>query len=159
MPFPLRGRSATGAFVSATLVVISAIVVGALSAAAATEPGETGVRWAGHDIREVDSVYALPPALQSVLGVNKSGLKAIADRGENYNPTDVIYPNLPTRRFLVAGVDGASALVAVERGGFIEWLDVLLFSDINEKPTVKQAWRLSRHPNDLRHLVNQLRTR
>jgi hypothetical protein len=60
---------------------------------------------------------ALPPHLQSVLGVYATGYARLADVGEPCNPTDVIDDD-PGRCFLVGGVSDTSALVAFKIGGY-----------------------------------------
>jgi len=86
------------------------------------------VEWSGHKLREVRSLSALPRNLQSTLDVGRSGLDGIADRDEKFNPTDVVDSRLPMRRFLVAGLEDDSALVAIERGGLGYGVEVSLFS-------------------------------
>jgi hypothetical protein len=66
---------------------------------------------------ETKTLSALPPHLQSVLGVYATGYARLADVGEPCNPTDVIDDD-PGRCFLVGGVSDTSALVAFKIGGY-----------------------------------------
>jgi hypothetical protein len=66
---------------------------------------------------ETKTLSALPPDLQSVLGVHATGYARLADVGEPCNPTDVIDDD-PGRCFLVGGVSDRSALVAFKIGGY-----------------------------------------
>jgi hypothetical protein len=125
---------------------------------AISEKGEERVQWAGHNFREVTALHALPPGVQTVLGVGKPGLDGIADPGGKYNITDVVDSRLPTRRFLVAGVDKNVALVAVERGGIGWSVQVTLYSNTAQTPFVQQTWSLFESPGTLRALVDHLRS-
>ena len=115
---------------------------------------QEGVEWAGHRFQEVRTIKELPANIQTVLGVGKSGLDGIADRKGKYNPTDVVDSTLPTRRFLVAGVDGDAAFVAIEHGGLGWGLDVILFDHADQKATTV----LFESPQTLRALVERLGT-
>jgi len=97
------------------------------------------VEWSGHKLREVRSLSALPRNLQSTLDVGRSGLDGIADRDEKFNPTDVVDSRLPMRRFLVAGLEDDSALVAIERGGLGYGVEVSLFSHTDRDPRVERT--------------------
>jgi hypothetical protein len=56
------------------------------------------------------------------------------------------------RRFLIAGLDGDTTLVAIERGG-IGWnVEVSLFN----KTAVERNWTLFKSPKTLRELVDLL---
>ena len=117
------------------------------------------VEWAGHSLREVTSLRELPPAVQSTLGVGIPGLDGIANRGESYNPTDVVDSRLPMRRFVVAGLDADTALVAVEHGGFGWRVEVTAFADIQRKPIPEREWTLFETPTSLRDLAGRLGTK
>jgi hypothetical protein len=81
---------------------------------------------------EAQSLRELPAGVQVLLGV---GLPAredgIADRGENYNPGDVIVDDtIPGRRFVLGVVSGDSVVVAVERGGRGSSVQTLEFKQV-----------------------------
>lgn len=123
------------------------------------KPGQAHVEWAGHVLYEVKTLKALPQNLRTILGVEKTGLDGIADRDGRYNATDAVDPNLPWRRFIVAGMDGDAALIAVEHGGFGWFVDVTLFSNINDVPIERRAWGLYRPPRTLQTLVKAISAR
>ncbi|MEO8100479.1 MAG: hypothetical protein ABI811_22460 [Acidobacteriota bacterium] len=110
----------------------------------------------GHALREVTALRELPPGVQTALGVGALGLDGIADRGEKYNPTDVVDSSLPMRRFVVAGLDGDSALVAIEHGGLGREVEVALFSNASQNATAGRKWTLIEAPKALRDLVGSL---
>jgi len=143
---------------SAFLLAVSALVLlGSCSRTPAPpEQGRETVQWAGHTLREVRTLSALPQSIQAVLGVGNAGLAGIADRDGKYNVTDVVDSRLPMRRLLVAGVDNEAALVAIEHGGWGWGVEVTLFSDTGRSATVQQAWTLFESPRTLRALVDAL---
>ena len=79
-------------------------------------------------------------------------MDGIADRNGKYNPTDVVDSSLPMRRFLVAGLDGDTTLVAIEHGGRGWRVEVALF----KKTAVDRNWTLFKSPHTLRELVDRL---
>jgi len=79
----------------------------ALSASAAEAQG-----W-----KEVTSLKDLPPAVQQQLGVGNDD-NAIADRGEPFNSSCVVFDKTPRKRFVLGAVSGDTVVVAVEFGGF-----------------------------------------
>jgi hypothetical protein len=123
---------------------------------ATSESRQEGVHWIAHTFREVTTLRALPPGVQTALGAGKPGLDGIADRHGIYNSTDVVYFDFPTRRFLVAGLASDATLVAVEHGGRGWNVEVTLFSDIGGKAAVQQTWTLFESPRTLRDLVDRL---
>src|SRR5579872_1831801 len=102
------------------------------------KPSET-VEWSGHKLRGVRSLSGLPRNLQTTLDLGRAGLDGIADRDGKFNPTDVVDSRLPMRRFLVAGLDGDQALVAVERGGLGYGVEVTFFSHTDGTPKIERA--------------------
>jgi hypothetical protein len=126
---------------------------------ATPENRQETVEWAGHALREVSTLGALPPGLQAVLGVGNHGLDGIADRDGKYNPTDVVDSKLPMRRFLVAGLDHDAALIAIEHGGRGWRVDVSLYSNIGRTATVERTWTLFDSPRTLHALVDDLSRR
>ncbi len=115
------------------------------------------VEWRGYAFQEVRSLTELPPALRTELGADRSGPEGIADRGRPFNPTDVMVGNLPGRRFLTAGRDGETWLVAQERGGRARYLEVFLFIANERAP--KQRWALPEEAKTLREVVRLLSQR
>jgi hypothetical protein len=139
------------------VLALMALLFGAYTKAPAAEHGEHDVKWAGHIFREVTSLSALPPSVQAALGVGRTGSDGIADRNGKYNPTDVVDSSLPMRRFLIAGLDQDTALVAVEHGGRGWRVEVFLFADTNNIPTIKRRWIINKSIQSLPALVDNLR--
>jgi len=83
-----------------------------------------GERCPGVSMSEVRSLGKLPSALRKQLPGSESGLDGIADRDARFNATDVVTPNVPTRRFTLAAVGATCAVIAVERGGIARWFEV-----------------------------------
>ena len=137
-----------------TLAPTILIAVGVAMAACGSERSPTTVEWRGHVLREVSTLADLPSVIQSGLGASRSGLDGIADRGELFNATDVVDPTLPMRRFLAAGRDRETWLVALERGGRGYGVEVFLFS--LPEPTPTQKWVLLQFPRTLRDVVQQV---
>ena len=132
----------------ATLIALSVVM-----AACRAEPPAT-VEWRDRVFEEVQSLADLPPVIQSALGSSRSGLDGIADRGQPFNATDAVVGTWPTRRFLVAGRDRETWLVALEHGGRGYSVEVFLFSQ--PEPTPKQKWVLLQRPRTLRDVVQQV---
>ena len=132
----------------ATLVALAVVM-----AACRSEPPAT-VAWGDRLFEEVQSLAELPPVIQSALGAGRSGLDGIADRGQPYNATDDVVDAWPMRRFLVAGRDRATWLVAVEHGGRGHSVEVFLFSPPD--PTPGRKWVLLERPRTLRDVVRQV---
>jgi len=97
----------------ATMVMLAGIGFGGCTLAqAAGQAAATGLgSWT-----EAQSLRELPAGIQALLGVGL-GADGIADRGEDFNTSDVRADNMPTRRFALAVVHGDTAMVAVEQGG------------------------------------------
>lgn len=140
----MRGRIAA-------LLVISALAGGC------TRPGAKTVEWEGHFLKEARSLYEMPGALQSALGVGRSGLEGVADRGRPYNVTDVVDPSLPMRRLLAAGGDSAVWIVALERGGRAYSVEVFEFAPL--EPTPKQTWILNNRPKTFEQVLRNISRR
>jgi hypothetical protein len=132
----------------ATLIALSVVM-----AACRSEPAPT-VEWRDHVFEEVQSLGDLPPVIQSGLGASRSGLDGIADRGQRFNATDAVVGTWPMRRFLVAGRDRETWLVALEHGGRGYYVEVFLFSQ--PEPTPKHKWVLLQRPRTLRDVVQQV---
>jgi hypothetical protein len=86
-------------------------------------------------------------------------MEGIADRTGKYNSTDVVDSRLPMRRFLIAGLDADSALLAIEHGGIGWRVEVALISNTNQKPTTQRNGTSSESPKTLRELVDRLSLR
>jgi hypothetical protein len=68
--------------------------------------------------RPIASLGELPKEVLNLLGRFETPRPAIADIGENFNATDVILPDSPPRRRLVAGVASADCIeLKIEFGG------------------------------------------
>jgi hypothetical protein len=90
----------------ASIVVVAGIGIGCCS------PAGAGDQWA-----EAQSLRELPAGIQALLGVGLGEEGGIADRGDRFNPGDVVGSGLPRRRFALGAVNGDTAVVAVEQGG------------------------------------------
>jgi hypothetical protein len=84
----------------------------------------SGERCHGVSMSEVRSLGKLPSDLRKQLPRSEAGLDGIADRDGRFNATDVVTPNVPTRRFTLAAVGATCAVIAVERGGIARWFEV-----------------------------------
>jgi len=126
------------------------LLVGVAAGACDRSPGT--VAWHGHVLQEVRSVAQLPPAIRSSLGVDR-GPEGVADRGRPFNVTDVVDARLPMRRFLVAGHDVDTWIVAIEHGGRAYRVEVALFTADNPVP---QRWVLNDRPSTLADVVRNL---
>lgn len=80
-------------------------------------PSGPAVSWQGHRLREVTSLAALPAPVRRALGADNRGLDGMAERGGRFNAGDAVVEPLPMRRFITAGHDGDTWLVAFEQGG------------------------------------------
>ena len=96
----------------------------------------------------------IPAVLQSGLGVGRPGLEGVADRGRPFNPTDMVDERLPMRRFLAAGSDGDTWLVALEHGGRGYSVEVFLFAGPGSAP--KEKWVLLDRPTTLGEVVRNM---
>jgi hypothetical protein len=123
-----------------------------LSACGSCAPA--GVDWRGHTLHEARSLADLPAVIRSRLGAGRPGLSGVADRGRPFNATDVVRDELPMRRFLAAGRDGDTWLVALERGGRGYRVEVFLFSEREAAP--KEKWTLLGNPKTLAEVVQQV---
>ena len=133
---------------------IATLLVAMSVAMVSCESKHAAVEWQGYILQEVPALAELPAAVQSELGVGRPGTDGVADRGRPFNVTDVVMDNLPMRRFLTAGRDGDTWLVALERGGRAYNVEVFLYS--TPGVTLKQRWVLLDHPKSLADVVQQL---
>ncbi|MBI3716064.1 MAG: hypothetical protein HY255_08740 [Betaproteobacteria bacterium] len=106
----------------------------------------------GAMLAEIRSLAALPESVSELLGRNRTMFLSIADRNEKFNATDVVYQDRPMRRFALAGRNANCLLVAIERGGFAYWIELLKFEKTGE--TWRQTGRgaLRRFPASTRDL-------
>lgn len=108
----------------------AAVLIVALAACAATPvqgpraepelaeaPSGPAVSWQGHQLREVTSLAALPASIRRAIGADRQGLEGMAERGGRFNAGDAVVEPWPMRRFITAGHDGDTWLVAFEQGG------------------------------------------
>ena len=96
-------------------------------------------------MKEVLSVRSLPTQVVAILQNEGSGF-VIADRGEDYQATDVMVgKQLPFRRFVVAGVSARCALVSVEQGGRGHSVERYRLQRIGEPWQVRSKDLLSRY--------------
>lgn len=73
---------------------------------------------AGETVAEAHSLKRLPDRLREQLP-KSHGLDGLADRGEGFNPTDVVNSALPMQRFVLAAVGRSCAVLAVQFGGIV----------------------------------------
>lgn len=92
--------------------VVAACIGLAAGPRAQAGEGDDVVMW-----DEAQSLRELPAGIQALLGVGLGAAGGIADRGDRFNPSDVEGDNLPMRRFVLAILQGDTAIVAVEQGG------------------------------------------
>lgn len=73
--------------------------------------------FAEHDFTLVQRLDALPSDTLEVLS-NSNGKIGIAERGEPFNSSDRIRPNLPSRRHDVSGVSDGLVVIVTSNGGY-----------------------------------------
>jgi hypothetical protein len=97
----------------------SIVVAAGLGICCCTLAGGANADRLRNDWTEAQSLRELPAGVQVLLGVGLSPRDGgIADRGENFNVSDIWWDNMPpTRRFVLGLVSGDKALVALEQGG------------------------------------------
>lgn len=151
----------------------AAVLIVALAACAATpvaqgpeagpeaEPGPVSsgpaVPWQGHQLREVTSLAALPASIRRALGADKPGSDGIAEKGRSFNASDVVIimegvAEDPLRRFITAGHDGDTWLVAFEQGGIVHSVTAVEISG----GVARRGWSLSCCMTTLAEVVRQV---
>lgn len=75
---------------------------------------------------EVASLHGLPSPVLQLLGAGPSDSGRIADRGADFNATDV-HNGLPARRLVAASVSPDCVTVTVEHGGIAHYYRTLVF--------------------------------
>lgn len=139
----MTGRFRSFTFVFAILALGAGIAAPSSAKNACDTTQLTGVRSLGN----------LPGPIRRLLPSATRGQSGIADRGGNFNVTDVIDPSLPMRRFTLAGVGSTCALIAIEYGGFVHGFEVA------EYGLTTVGWRLRwrrtvvREPSSVADLV------
>lgn len=151
---------------SALLVLCMVTMISCTSSVREVEP------WEG--MREIHSVHRLPAGVKKYLDVNGENdranhasessvadnsfpLQGVADRGQPFSVGCT--GDGAKRRFVVAGMKGDSALVAIERGGIAYGVDVMLFTDLDRAPKVRQQWALGEVPASLSQLIDTIASR
>lgn len=146
----------------------AAVLIVALAACAATpvaqgpeagpgaEPGTASsgpaVSWQGHQLREVTSLAALPASIRRALGADNPGLNGMAEKGQRFNVGDALIGDLPRRRFITAGHDGDTWLVAFEQGGIALFVTAVEISGgVGQK-----GWFVDCCPTTLAEVVRQI---
>ena len=112
------------------------------------------VSWRNHALTEGRTLASLPKEVKDAASSGGS----IADRGENFNATDVVDGKSPMRRFIVAGIDESSVLVALEHGGRGYSIEAFEFVNMEGKWTEANRWTFFKKPRNLRDLVNLIET-
>ena len=128
------------------------LLIGVAVGACESSPGT--VTWQNHVFHEVRSTAQLPAGIQSSLGVGLPGTDGVADRGRPFNVTDVVDARLPMRRFIVAGNENDTWIVALERGGRAYGIDVFLYG--GPDPALQQHWGLRHRPHSLMEVVQSM---
>ncbi|WP_152613471.1 hypothetical protein [Inquilinus limosus] len=140
------------------------VLIVALAACAATpvaqgpgaEPAEApsgpAVSWQGHRLREVTSLAALPAPVRRALGADNRGLDGMAGKGEPFNVGDAVVEPLPMRRFITAGHDGDTWLVAFEQGGIVHSVTAVEISG----GVMRRGWSLDCCMTTLAEVVRQV---
>jgi len=111
-----------------------------------TQTSASFVQWGNQPLREVNSLEYLPVKIKTMLGAGRAGLDGLANRGEAFNSSDAVDLSLPFRRFIAAGVGKDVVLVALKHGGIAYYVEILLFSDLDGTPVLKQKWILRKPP-------------
>ena len=103
---------------------------------------------------EVESLAALPMAIQQNLGVGNPGRDGVADKGKPFNATDGVDSSLPMRRLLIAACEGTlQCLIALEQGGRRYSVQAYHFSGDGD---LLGQWTLPGRPTTLRSLQAQI---
>ena len=114
--------------------------------------------WYGLNLAEARTLTALPADVRQALSADGTGTTGIAERGAKFNATDVLDSTLPRRRFVIAGVDGESALVAIEQGGRGRHVDAFLIVMERGNPVIKDQWPLKNTPKTMAALIEAVET-
>jgi hypothetical protein len=112
------------------------------------------VSWRNHALAEGRTLASLPKELKDAAS---SGGR-IADRGGKFNATDVVDGKSPMRRFIVAGTDESTVLLALEHGGRGYSIEAIEFLNNEGKWTEVNRWTFFKKPRNLQDLVNLIET-
>ena len=104
-------------------------------------------------LTEVRSIALLPKGLQAQLGYDQTGSMSIADRGAEFNPTDV-NNELPMQRFVLADVGSTCALGAVEQGGRAHFFQLRVFVRTDSEWKELRRKSLREEPRSANDLVS-----
>jgi hypothetical protein len=85
-----------------------------------------------------DSLKALPDEVRTFVTAKFGPL---ADRGGDFNATDVIIKPAPSRRFIRAGKAGESWFLWFEQGGIAYWKQIVVFKDAHVVGQSRASWR------------------
>jgi hypothetical protein len=144
--------------------VAAAVLIAALAACAAkpvaqgagpepeTASSGPAVPWQGHRLREVTSLAALPASIRRALGADSQGLDGMAERGGQFNAGDAVVEPWPMRRFITAGHDGDTWLVAFQQGGIALTVTAVEISG----GVMRRGWSLSCCMTTLAEVVRQV---
>ena len=106
------------------MILRAAVLLSALLAAVQAQACPAGVA------RPISSLSELPKDVLNLLGRLEKPQPVIADIGENFNPSDVIYPNSPPQRRLVSGIASKDCVeLKVEFGGIAHYTEQVEFQD------------------------------
>lgn len=108
--------------------------------------------WRRHEFQEVESLSAIPSAIQRQLDLRGGGTPGVAEKGQPFNIADVTDQHLPMRRLLAAGHEGDRWIVALEQGGRGYSVQVFLFVK-NEQ---RDHWALLSRPISLQQVLDQI---
>jgi hypothetical protein len=111
-------------------------------------------RCPGVSASEVRSLNDLPNDLRKMLPGSETGFDGIADRDGPFNATDVVRPNVPTRRFNLAAVGAGCAVVAVERGGMAHHFELTEYRLMAGEWTEVRRWELLQAPRGISDLLS-----
>jgi len=150
----MMARGCVGAAVM--IVALAACAAQPVAQGQAAQPGEVSSRaavtWQGHALRAVGSLAALPAPIRKALGADRPGLDGIAEKGAPFNATDAIVDDHPMRRFITAGHDGDTWLVAFEQGGIAHTVTAVEISG----GVQRRGWSLGCCMSTLAEVVQQI---
>ena len=109
-----------------TRVALTALLLLGASGCASAKPADPNLTCRlRHPARYVDSLKQLPTAIQIAL---KKTAGPMADRGEDFNATDVVTKPAPFNRFIRGGQSGGRWFVWYEHGGIAYWRQIVIFA-------------------------------
>jgi len=125
------------------VIAVAALLCSASAgrATAAEQPGDPDFTCTpAHPAKMYDTLKALPAEIRKYL-TDKFG--PMAERGGDFNPTDVIMKPAPSRRFIRAGKTDGLWFVWYEQGGIAYWKQIVVFKDTPPHVVTQSraAWR------------------